>query len=71
MELPNELQSASVAHRIAELGHVARSLRWERLRAARADRPRRLRIALGRRLMSLGAALIEGGAGARWTATTR
>lgn len=68
-----ELQTAAVSHRLAELRRLAGVLRFER-RAARAPHgaratthraPRRsraagLRIALGRRLVALGDALIDG-----------
>jgi hypothetical protein len=57
-----ELQTAAVSYRVAELRQLARSLRLERRarRLAPAHRLTTLRLALGRRLVALGGALLEG-----------
>jgi len=67
-----DLQTAAVAYRVTELRRLARTLRWERRfpLARRAPRVTALRIALGRRLVALGGALLEG-TGARTPAATR
>jgi hypothetical protein len=64
-----ELQAIEVSHRLRELRQLARVLRHERAR------PRRrwltgLRVALGRRLVALGGALLDG-TGSRIPAATR
>lgn len=71
-EAPMELQSAAVSHRLAELRRLAGVLRLERRvarrggavrtagSARRRSRAAALRIALGRRLVALGDALLDG-----------
>jgi hypothetical protein len=63
-----EIQLAAVHHRLEELRHVAASLRAER--RARRRPMTAVRIALGRRLVALGAALLDG-TGARVPAASR
>ena len=67
-----ELQTAAVSYRLAELRRVARSLRLERRRlpARRGRGITSLRVALGRRLVARGDALLEG-TGARAHAASR
>ncbi len=57
-----DLQTAAVAHRLAELRRLAGVLRLERRagRAARGSRTTALRIALGRRLVALADVLLDG-----------
>ena len=65
-----ELQNAIVAHHLDELRALARQLRAERRRERRASTApglSRLRIALGRRLVAAGTALLDS-ASARATA---
>jgi hypothetical protein len=64
-----ELQHSEVNHRIAELRQLARTLRLERRRPRRRWL-RQVRITLGRRLVAMGAALLEG-TGARIPAESR
>ena len=58
-----ELQDAEVRHRTGELRRLARQLRWERrLRPpnARPSTLRAVRTALGRGLVAMGTALLDG-----------
>jgi hypothetical protein len=64
-----ELQHSEVSHRIGELRQLARTLRLERRRPRRRWL-RQVRIALGRRLVAAGAALLDG-TGARISAASR
>ena len=63
MELQSgEVRTAEVGHRIAELRRLARSLRLERGQGRGGPRLLGLRIALGRRLVAIGDALLDGAA---------
>ena len=53
-----DLQTAAVAHRTAELRRLARQLRLERHRRP-SGRVVRLRHAVGRRLVAIGASLLD------------
>ena len=56
-----DLQHANVLHHRTELEHLADSLRWERRgHTPHVGRLDGLRVALGRRLVALGAALVDG-----------
>ena len=58
-----DLQHANVLHHHTELEHLAESLRWERRgQKTRAGRLAAVRLALGRRLVALGTALLDGAA---------
>jgi hypothetical protein len=64
MELQTpEVRTAAVSHRIGELRRLARTLRLERRRGG--PRFRGLRLALGRRLVIAGVALLDGAASRR------
>jgi hypothetical protein len=56
-----DLQHANVRHHHTELEHVAESLRWERRgRRTHIGRLSAARLAIGRRLVALGTALVDG-----------
>ena len=56
-----DMQHANVLHHRTELEHLADSLRWERRgHRTRARRLDGFRVALGRRLVALGMALVDG-----------
>lgn len=70
-----DVQTAAVGYRTAELRRLAAQLRAERRRRglgtrSHARRLVRLRVAIGRRLVAVGSALLEG-TGARSVARTR
>ncbi len=66
-----ELQTAAVAHRTSELRRLARQLRWERRtpHGGRRSRIAVVRVAIGRRLVAIGSALLEGAGSAASVAT--
>ena len=69
-EHPMDLQTAAVAHRLDELREVSAAIRVERRRRGRSARLAQLRIAVGRRLIALGDALLDG-VGGQVTVRTR
>jgi hypothetical protein len=58
-----ELQYAEVDHRLHQLRRLAATLRLERVHRPAARRWHGLRVAIGRRLVALGTALLEGTGG--------
>jgi len=54
-----EVTTTHVAYRQSQLRELASSLRWERARTSRT-RADTLRVALGRRLVLIGIALLDG-----------
>ncbi len=56
-----DVQHANVLHHHTELQHLADSLRWERRGRTSSPRPLdAVRLAVGRRLVALGTALLDG-----------
>jgi hypothetical protein len=58
-----DLQTAAVEHRLDELREVSSAIRTERQHRARSARLSQLRIVVGRRLIALGDALLDGVSG--------